>query len=344
MRLPPIPTSEELLNKAFSRARKAASAARTSRIPSQKKAKTIEIIRIQTACNIIKDKLKLIIERTPDIESLPEFYQDYVDVTVGIDPLKKSLGAINWAAGIISQLEREYRRRIRKSRPSLASSIRREAYGRISSVIKKIGDDLDFLDFTRNKLKNMPTVDFDAFTVVIAGFPNVGKSTILRRLTGAKPKVAEYPFTTKGIQIGYLQMRWNKIQVIDTPGLLDRPIDEMNNIELKAMVALENLADIILFIFDASETCGYPMESQYNLFEDLKKIFKIPFICVFNKMDLIENIKYIKKYTIKVEDPILISALEDEGVSRLIKRLEDFLHEKKIRKTIRHAGKKKING
>ena len=77
----------------------------------------------------------------------------------------------------------------------------------------------------------MPTVDFDAFTVVIAGFPNVGKSTVLRRLTGAKPKVAEYPFTTKGIQIGYLETKWNKIQVIDTPGLLDRPIDQMNNIE-----------------------------------------------------------------------------------------------------------------
>jgi len=343
MKIPPIPTTEELLNKAFRRARKAASATRTSRMPTQKKAKTIESIRIQTACNVIRDKLKSIIEGTPNIESLPEFYQDYIDVTIGIDPLKKSLGAINWAAGIINQLESEYRRRIRRSRPSLASSIRREAYGRISSVIKKIGGDLDFLDFARNKLKNMPTVDFDAFTIVIAGFPNVGKSTILRRLTSAKPKVAEYPFTTKGIQIGYFEMKWNKIQVIDTPGLLDRPVDKMNNIELKAMVALENLADIILFIFDASETCGYPMESQYNLFKDLKRIFKIPFICVFNKMDLIENIKYIKKYTIKVEDPILISAIEDEGVYRLIKKLEG-LHETQTRKTIKYVGKKKING
>ncbi|MBZ4037900.1 50S ribosome-binding GTPase, partial [Flavobacterium sp. 17A] len=93
------------------------------------------------------------------------------------------------------------------------------------------------------------TVDFNAITAVIAGFPNVGKSTILRQITTAEPKVADYPFTTTGIQIGHLERKWQKYQIIDTPGLLDRPIDDMNTIELNAMVALEHLADVILYIF-----------------------------------------------------------------------------------------------
>ncbi|MBU4547917.1 MAG: NOG1 family protein, partial [Euryarchaeota archaeon] len=293
MLIPTIPTTEELLDKGFRRAKKAAGLVRTSKIPRYKKSKRIEETRVITACQVIKDRIKLILDRVPDIESLPEFYQDYIDVAVGVDPMKQSLGGLNWSIGIITQLEKDYASRIRRSPPEKAAQLRKQAFGRVSSVVNKIGDDLNFLDFAKQKLRNMPTVDFDATTVVIAGFPNVGKSTLLRKLTTAEPKVADYPFTTKGIQIGHLERKWKKIQIIDTPGLLDRPIKDMNNIELRAMVALEHLADVILFIFDASESCGYPMESQFNLLKEVEKVFKTPVICLFNKMDLTDNIKYL---------------------------------------------------
>ncbi len=51
----------------------------------------------------------------------------------------------------------------------------------------------------------MPTIDFNATTIVIAGFPNVGKSTLLNQISGADPQIANYPFTTKGIQIGHVE-------------------------------------------------------------------------------------------------------------------------------------------
>lgn len=130
---------------------------------------------------------------------------------------------------------------------------------------------MDFLDFAKANLRNMPTIDFDATTIVIAGFPNVGKSTLLNQISGADPQIANYPFTTKGIQIGHVERHWKSIQIIDTPGLLDRPVLEMNDIELNAIVALEHLADAILFIFDASETCGFGLESQYNLLKQIEK-------------------------------------------------------------------------
>ncbi|QUH22918.1 NOG1 family protein [Methanobacterium alkalithermotolerans] len=324
MLIPTIPTTDELLDKGFRRAKKAAGLVRTSKIPRYKKSKRIEETRVITAGQVIKDRIKLILDRVPDIESLPEFYQDYIDVAVGVDPMKQALGGLNWSMGIITQLEKDYASRIRRSPPEKAAQLRKQAFGRVSSVVNKIGDDLNFLDFAKQKLRNMPTVDFDATTVVIAGFPNVGKSTLLRKLTTAEPKVADYPFTTKGIQIGHLERKWKKIQIIDTPGLLDRPIKDMNNIELRAMVALEHLADVILFIFDASESCGYPLESQFNLLKEVEKVFKTPVICLFNKMDLTDNIKYLEQYINKVENPLMISASQGTGVSEIIERLEEF--------------------
>ncbi|NYB52222.1 MAG: NOG1 family protein [Methanobacteriaceae archaeon] len=328
MFLPNIPTSEELLDKAFRRAKKAAATVRTSKIHRQHKSKRIEEVRVQTACQIIRETFEKILEETPHIEELPMFYQDYIDVAVGVDQLKKSLGALNWANGVLEKLQNQYVHKIRRSPPENAAQVRRAAFGRISSVVKRIKDELDFLNYTRQKLRNIPTVDTEATTVVIAGFPNVGKSTLLRQITNAEPEVADYPFTTKGIQIGNFERRWQKYQIIDTPGLLDRPVQDMNQIELNAMVALEHLADLILFIFDPSQTSGFPVENQVNLYWEIKKIFKNTKIQpIFNKMDLVvdeENVKYIENHINSEIEPLMVAASEGSGILRIIDTLEEF--------------------
>lgn len=323
--IPTIPTPDELLDKGFRRGKKAADLVRSTKIPKHLKGKRIEETRVITACQVIKNKLKMILDTVPNIEELPEFYQDYIDITVGVDNMKQSLGALNWAYGILTQLEKEYGAKIRRDPSEKATSYQKQAYGRIASVVNKIKNDLDFLDFAKANLRNMPTIDFNATTIVIAGFPNVGKSTLLKQITGANPQVADYPFTTKGIQIGHFEHKWSNIQIIDTPGLLDRPVLDMNDIELNAMVALEHLADSILFIFDASETCGYPLESQYNLLKQIKKVFnEIPIICLFNKMDIVnnENSDYIHKYIDEFEDAIFISATEGKGIEKITEILK----------------------
>ncbi|MDR2624356.1 MAG: NOG1 family protein [Methanobrevibacter sp.] len=324
MIIPTIPTPDELLDKGFKRAKKAANKVRTSKIPRHIKSQKIEENRVTTACQVVKEKLKMILDRVPDIESLPEFYQDYIDITVGVDEMKQSLGALNWAYGIITQLEKDYAKRIRRSSPENSTKLQRQLYGRLASVVNKIGDDLDFLDYGKSKLRNMPTIKFEAVTVVIAGFPNVGKSTLLRQITDAEPQVANYPFTTKGIQIGHIERKWKHIQIIDTPGLLDRPIGEMNDIELNAILALEHLADSILFIFDISETSGYPIENQMNLFEEVNKIFKKEMILVFNKIDLVDEDKRdkLERYEDVFKDVVEISAFEGTRIDEIIDRME----------------------
>ena len=318
-----------MLDKSFSRAKKAANKVRTSKIPRYQMAKKTEEARIKTAFQVTRDTLNNLLDKTPQVESLHMFYQDYIDVMVGVDELKKSLGALKWAAGLMTKLENEYVFKVRRSKPENAANIRKAAFGRIASVVNQIKDELDFLNFVKGKLRNMPTSDFEAFTIVIAGFPNVGKSTLLRQITPAEPKVADYPFTTHGIQIGHFEKRWKKYQIIDTPGLLDRPIKDMNNIELRAMVALEHLADVILYIFDASETSGYPLDAQMRLYEEIEHVFDTPIMNVFNKMDLVENNKYLEKYISKVNEPLLISASKGSGVELIIKELEEFNNGKK---------------
>ena len=316
--IPTIPTPDEILDKGFSRGKKAADLLRTQKIPKHLKGKKLEERRVVTACQVMKDKLKSIIDAVPEIEELHPFYQDYIDITVGVDSMKQALGALNWAYGILAQLEREYSNKIKRNPSERASSIQREAYGRIASVINKIEKDLDFLDFAKASLRNMPTIDFDATTIVIAGFPNVGKSTLLRQLSGADPQVANYPFTTKGIQIGHTERHWKSIQFIDTPGLLDRPVLEMNDIEMNAIVALEHLADAILFLFDGSETCGFHLDSQYNLLKQIEKIFsEIPIIYLFNKMDIEQDEEYINQFVDNPEKTLFISALDGDGVDKI---------------------------
>ena len=331
MMIPTIPTPDEILDKGFSRGKKAADLLRTQKIPKHLKGKKLEERRVVTACQVIKDKLKSILDAVPEIEELHPFYQDYIDITVGVDSMKQSLGALNWAYGILAQLEREYSNKFKRNPSERASSLQKEAYGRIASVVNKIEKDLDFLDFAKASLRNMPTIDFDATTIVIAGFPNVGKSTLLRQLSGADPQVANYPFTTKGIQIGHTERHWKSIQFIDTPGLLDRPVLDMNDIEMNAIVALEHLADAILFIFDGSETCGFHLENQYNLLKQIEKIFsEIPIIYLFNKMDIEQDEEYINQFIDNPENTLFISAMDGDGIDKINEKIDKV---KKIDRT-----------
>jgi len=100
---------------------------------------------------------------------------------------------------------------------------------------------------------------------------------------------------------------------------------------MNAIVALEHLADAILFIFDASETCGFHLENQYNLLKQIEKIFsEVPVIYLFNKMDLIEDREYLNEYIDDEDNSIFISAIEGEGMEEINKKIRRI---KKIERT-----------
>jgi nucleolar GTP-binding protein len=117
----------------------------------------------------------------------------------------------------------------------------------------------------------LPDIDPDLFTMVIASAPNVGKSSLVGCLSTAKSKAAEYPFTTKQIHVGHIFVRGDRVQVIDTPGLLDRPLDEMNKAELQAVLALRYLAKVVVLLVDPTHHSGFDLSIQMNIFNNIKK-------------------------------------------------------------------------
>lgn len=82
------------------------------------------------------------------------------------------------------------------------------------------------------------------------------------QITRADVEVQPYAFTTKSLYVGHTDYEYLRFQVIDTPGILDHPLEERNVIEMQAVTALAHLRATILYFFDISEQCGYSLEEQ----------------------------------------------------------------------------------
>jgi nucleolar GTP-binding protein len=226
-----------------------------------------------------------------------------------------SLASLEWAADKSKDISRKYVSMIRKNEDPV--KVRKQAFARMASVVHDVDRDLRFLNEARNKLKDLPDVK-DEPTIVVAGYPNVGKSSFVARVSSARPEIALYPFTTKGVLIGHFTSKKIRYQVIDTPGLLDRPLDERNDIELQAISALRYVGDVLLFILDPSEECGFTMAEQEKLLDEVRHTVKIPVLVVANKIDVAH---------VETEADMQMSTLKGEGVDTVKSRLVSMLQQ-----------------
>ncbi|KAB2615433.1 nucleolar GTP-binding protein 1-like [Pyrus ussuriensis x Pyrus communis] len=155
------------------------------------------------------------------------------------DHYKLALGQINTARNLIGKISKD------------SEIVEVAALGRMCMVIKRIDPSLAYLEQIRQHVARLRSIDPNTMTVLICGYPNVGKSSFINKITRADVDVQPYAFTTK------------------------------------SLFSLAHLSAAALFFLDISGSCGYNNAQQTTLFHSIKSLFmNKPLIIVCNKTDL----------------------------------------------------------
>jgi len=237
------------------------------------------------------EKLALILSEFPKLDDLHPFYADLINVLYDKDHYKLALGQINTARHLIDSVSKDYVRLL-KFGDSLyrCKQLKRAALGRMATVMRRQNQSLGYLEQVRQHLSRLPTIDPNTRTLLITGFPNVGKSSFINKITRADVDVQPYAFTTKSLYVGHTDFKYLRWQVVDTPGILDHPLEDRNTIEMQAITALAHLRAAVLYFLDPSEQCGHTLDQQKHLFDSIRPLFNNkPLVVVSNKMDVVKR-------------------------------------------------------
>ncbi len=173
--------------------------------------------------------------------------------------------------------------------------------------------------------------------VGLVGFPNVGKSTLLAHVTNAKPKIANYHFTTLSPNLGVVDLDGSGFVIADIPGLIEGASEGVG-LGHEFLRHIER-TKVMIHLVDAASTEGRdPIEDVYKINEELRayneEISKRPQVIAANKIDAI--------YTEDGEDPVQrlkdefepqgikvfpISAVTGKGLKELLYYVRDLLNE-----------------
>lgn len=163
--------------------------------------------------------------------------------------------------------------------------------------------------------------------VGLVGFPNAGKSSLVNRISSARPKVADYPFTTLEPVLGIVKMGAHSFVVADIPGLIEGA-SEGKGLGHQFLKHIERTHSL-LFVIDGFE------EDAYDKFQTLKqelanfhpKLAEKPYLIALNKTDLgVVDAKRL--FAKKKEKVILTSAVTGEGCKELQIALDEIVPQK----------------
>lgn len=169
--------------------------------------------------------------------------------------------------------------------------------------------------------------------VGVVGFPNAGKSTLLSRVTQARPKIADYPFTTLEPQLGVVRLSGDRSFVMaDVPGLIEGASDG-KGLGIKFLRHLERTQVLLHLVELASLTTFTELEGRIKTIQkELKrhspKFLKIPQVLVLTKVDAVPDDKYLKwveKLQAKKSEVHVISAVTGRGLKEMLEAVWDRL-------------------
>ena len=170
----------------------------------------------------------------------------------------------------------------------------------------------------------------------LVGYPNAGKSTLLRQISAAHPKVAAYPFTTLHPMIGVVDFDdYRRATVADIPGLIE---GAHRNLGLgHAFLRHITRCRLLLFVLDMAGSEGRnPIEDLQHLRREIDlydpRLAQRPWRVVANKMDLPEAAENLAAFRQRFPDRevVPVSAKEKEGIENLKRGLDRWLNETEL--------------
>lgn len=155
--------------------------------------------------------------------------------------------------------------------------------------------------------------------VGIVGYPNAGKSTLISKVSSARPKIADYPFTTLEPNLGVVDLGdFRSFIIADIPGLIEGA-SEGKGLGHKFLRHIER-TKVLIHLIDLSVPDA--LERYYNIRKELekysKKLYEKPEIIAGNKIDLDVSKENSRTFKEEFQDIYFISALTGEGVKELM--------------------------
>lgn len=164
----------------------------------------------------------------------------------------------------------------------------------------------------------------------LVGFPNAGKSTFLSRISAARPRIADYPFTTLNPNLGITLHKGISFATADIPGIIEGA-SEGKGLGHQFLKHIERTR-VLLHVVDPSGFDGMSAEKSVKVIEEElkafdKKLFEKPRIIAVNKMDLPEAKKAFEtiKKKFKKHKVMLMSAATGEGVNKVLDEVVKIL-------------------
>ncbi|KDE03466.1 nucleolar GTP-binding protein 1, variant [Microbotryum lychnidis-dioicae p1A1 Lamole] len=283
----PVPTAQEFLDVILSKTQRKTptvirSGFKITRIRS------FYMRKVKFTQQSFEERLDQILSEFPIMENLHPFLSSLLNVLYDKNHYKLALGQLNTARHLIVSVGKDYCRLL-KFGDSLfrCKQLKKAALGRMATIMRRQKDPLAYLEQVRQHMSRLPSIDPTTRTLLVCGYPNVGKSSFVNKITRADVDVQPYAFTTKSLFVGHMDYKYLRWQVIDTPGVLDHPLEEMNTIEMQSITALAHLRSCVMYFMDLSEQCGYTVEAQCQLYQSIKPLFtNKPTFIVVNKIDV----------------------------------------------------------
>ncbi|KAF9317012.1 Nucleolar GTP-binding protein 1, partial [Linnemannia elongata] len=132
------------------------------------------------------ERLKGILDEFPKLDDIHPFYADLMNVLYDKDHYKLALGQMNTARHLIDQVGKDYVRLL-KFGDSLyrCKQLKKAALGRMATIMRRQKDSLAYLEQVRQHLARLPSIDPNTRTLLVCGYPNVGKSSFMNKITRA---------------------------------------------------------------------------------------------------------------------------------------------------------------